>query len=99
MPPISLDEMRRGRTLDSLPDRIREFLEQHRGYAFTSEEVAIGIGHVAEETPRGFAESIGRWMATSQIQSILSAWAREEIVDARAVQDSRGWVQTYFAAK
>jgi hypothetical protein len=97
--PISRADMERGRTLDSLTDRVLNFLNQGRGSAFTAEEVAVGVGQIPDEPAKNLLEGLARGFAMTPVTSLLGSFAREGVIDARNVELQNGFRQVYYSAK
>lgn len=97
--PISRDDLERGRTVDSLTDRILEFLQQSPENAFTAEEIAVAIEHVGEVAAPGLIPMMQRGLAIGQVQNILSSLARDGVVVSRLVEMSNGLRVVHFGAR
>jgi hypothetical protein len=85
--------------MDSLTDRVFNFLQQHRGDAFTPEEIAVGVGHVPAESPAALIPALARLAAIGSVSSLLASWVREGLIEGRLVQQPAGNAQAYYAAK
>lgn len=97
--PITRAELDRGRTIDSLTDRVYAFLAQNPGTAFTAEDVAVGIGHVSAAQPSSGSAPFSRWLAVVNVQDLLNGWVREGLIVGRNVQNAVGTLETYYSAK
>ena len=97
--PITREELQRGRTLDSLTDRLFNFLQQNRGSAFSAEEIAIGVGYIPRDAAQNLGQVIARGLAIGGIRSTLDQWAQQGLIESSGVQDERGVTQTFYAAK
>lgn len=95
--PISEEEFRRGRTADSLSQKIWEFLVGNPGQAFTADEVAVGIGQVEEARPGVF--DLGRGLTVLGISITLNEWVKRGIAESAQVEDQSGFRTFYYRAK
>lgn len=91
--PISEEEFRRGRTADSLTERIWKYFKDQPDQAHSAEEVAEATGQVK---PRGPNFDLGRGLSVLGVQLTLSEWARRGILESRMVQDSSGASTLYY---
>lgn len=98
--PIKRAEMERGRTMDSLTDRLFNFLQQGRGSAFTADEIAVAVGYVppSKETDN-WLDQISRGYLVGTVGQMLDGWAREGLIDGRLVQGPDGVNRMHYAAK
>jgi hypothetical protein len=97
--PIKREDFERGRTQDSLEEKVVRFLVAHPHEAFTSDEIAAAIGHSShrEEQPGGVAELkllVDKLRFDGELQMLAF---RDEIVVRWVASGERG--NRYYAAK
>lgn len=98
--PISVADLRKGQTPDSLSQRVWDVLKSNPGTAFTAEELAEAVGVLKPRTgPTSIVDAIARAMATGNIQGLLARWAQRGIVETSLVEGPSGNKEAYFAAK
>ncbi|MCI4345863.1 MAG: hypothetical protein L3K07_03825 [Thermoplasmata archaeon] len=97
--PVSRADFIRGRTIDSDEEKVTKFLTQHKGEAFTAEEIAKAIGHKSTAQVGGnteFAETL-RLSGLIFFDLFLQSLVIGDKIVLGGVQTARGF-ERYYAA-
>lgn len=98
--PISVADLRKGQTPDSLSQRVWAFLKSNPGTAYTAEEIAVAVGLLKPlKGPPPPLAWLGRAITVGNIGNLLARWAQRGLVETSMVETPSGGSEAYYAAK
>ena len=95
--PISLDEVKKGRTKETMESIVENFLEQHKGQAFKEEEITGGVySNLSYDPNHPILSALGAAGAVLTIENALNNLIREGRVSVQSVKEKNGTEKYYW---